>query len=72
MIIEVLPCFGSEHLYAGIECGSRCHAYGKQGGVERVDIVEMHHLCLLLAYVEEQIADGYHADDYQRDEQMNI
>ena len=66
------PHLGSEQLYAGIECGSTSDRDSHQGGINRMDIIEMNDLSVSLQDDMHQIGYCYKTDDHQEEEQVTI
>ena len=72
MIVEMLPHLRCIHLQTGIERSREGHCQAQQGGVERIDIVEMYNMCFVALNVPKGIARRENSNDTKENEDMVV
>ena len=72
MEIEVPPHVGREQLNAGIKGGRGGHDDGQQGGIKRIDVLEMHQVGMLAHEFAHHVKRKDEHKRYERQQQMHV
>ena len=72
MEIEVPPHVGREQLNAGIKGGRGGHDDGQQGGIKRIDVLEMHQMGVLAHEFAHHVKRKDEHKCYERQQQMHV